>query len=319
MIAVCPESDERPAAQNAIEPALGLHRNKSLALEFTDARWSVSIAGRGTSMNLKSAIRPLVPPILYEAASRLKNSSRGTAWRPGDASDSARPNNLPLSYKPRKSFALAAREAGPGYNDQRLRNSFHDSPVDLGQGVPAFTAPLFASVAAASMRAQGAVIKIVDFGGASGYLRSCVNTFFGDRIKSDWTIVETADQVNFVGDLGRDDVRYSATIGAGHYDLAIFSSSLQYVEDWKTPLRSADADMIYIARTPLGDHEQPFLQSTLRDGIAVQYPGRIVARKDLFAVLEPTHRLMSLWELDAHLFEMGVYDAPAMLWERRTS
>jgi hypothetical protein len=77
--------------------------------------------------------------------------------------------------------------------------------------------------------------------------------------------------------------------------------------------------MIYIARTPLGDHEQPFLQSTLRDGIAVQYPGRIVARKDLFAVLEPTHRLMSRWELDAHLFEMGVHAAPAMLWERRTS
>src|SRR6267154_1502237 len=111
MIAVRPESDERPAAQNAIEPALSLERNKSLAFEFTDARWSVSIASRGRHMNLKSAIRPLVPPILYEAASRLKNSSGGTAWRPGDTSDSARPNNLPLSYKPRKSFALAAQEA----------------------------------------------------------------------------------------------------------------------------------------------------------------------------------------------------------------
>lgn len=270
-------------------------------------------------MNLKAAIRPFVPPILYETASRLKKSSKAAWARPGDATGPVRSNNLPLSYKPRKSFALAAQEAGLGYSDQRLRSSFHDSPVDLGQGVPAFTAPLFASIAAASMRAQGAEIKIVDFGGASGYLRSCVNTFFGDRVKSDWTIVETAGQVSFIGDLGRSDVRYATTIEAGHYDLAIFSSSLQYVEDWKTPLRSADADMIYIARTPLGDDEQPFLQTSMRDGVAVRYPGRIVAWKDLFAVLEPTHRLVSRWDLDAHLFEMGVHAAPAMLWERRAS
>jgi putative methyltransferase (TIGR04325 family) len=294
-------------------------RNESPALEFMLQVVSPDCPTEGARMNLKSAIRPLVPPILYKAASRLKKSAKGAGWRPDDAPDSARPNNMPLSYKPKKSFALAAQEAGSGYSDPRLRTSFHDSKVDLGQGIPDFTAPLFVSVAAASLRAQGAEIKILDFGGASGYLRSCVNTFFGDRIKSDWTIVETADLVNFIGDLGRSDVRYSTTIGTGHYDLAIFSSSLQYVEDWKAPLRSADADMVYIARTPLGDNEQPFLQRTLRDGIAVQYPGRIVARKDLFAVLEPTHRLVSLWTLEAHLFEMGVQAAPAMLWERRAS
>lgn len=260
-------------------------------------------------MELKAAIRPLVPPLIYEAASRLKR-------RVNPPPPAPLPPPNPNSFEPKESFAAAALEAGIGYENQILLSALHNGRAHLEDGVSDFVAPLFASIALASLRSGGRKIKVLDFGGASGYLRSYLNTFVDDKIATDWLIVETKAQVDFAGEL-TGDVRYSTEIGPGHFDLAIFSGSLQFLENWRVPLTSLDADMIYIARTPLADSEQCYLQHGIHDGAPYKYAGRVIARSDLFSLLEQTHRLHCLWKLDAHLLELGRHEAPAMLWRRQ--
>lgn len=258
-------------------------------------------------MNLKSVIRPVVPPLLYGAAHQIK-----TRYFP--------PTEAPKfpSFSPRESFSRAAEECGAGYDDERLLSKFHAGQVDIESGMPAPYAALLASIAAAWIDRQRDKIRVLDFGGAAGHLRSLVATFFGGNIPTDWTIVETESQVRYAGDLGRPDVRYARELEKrGAYDFALFSGSLQYLEDWRTPLRSIDADMIFIARTPVADTEKAFVQRTLRDGYPVCYPGRVICARDLESLLTETHSIFARWDMDAHLLEMGVHESPAMLWKRR--
>jgi putative methyltransferase (TIGR04325 family) len=254
-------------------------------------------------VNLKSAIRPFIPPIIEGVARRI--SAR---WFSGPST--------PFSYSPRNSFAEAAREAGVGYEHQDLLSKFVDGRAPLDQ-LSDFAGAFLASIAMAAGAADHKIIRVLDYGGGSGYFRNYVDTFFDRRIRTDWWIVETPRQVELNSVLPLSDVCYSTKIGDRPYDIALFSGSLQYVEDWRAPLQEADADLIFIARTPLGDAERPYLQRAFYEGKPVAYPGRVISRQDLLGILNRTHEMVASWKFKAQLLQMGEHEAPAMLWRRR--
>lgn len=255
-------------------------------------------------MKLKSVIRPLVPPVLYGALHEAKKR-----WFPD-------PEVIPpLSYLPRDTFAQAAHEAGSGYEHDALLSKFNDSPAPLNQ-LSDFAGAFLSSIAMVSTHAPDRRLRVLDFGGATGYFRNYVDAFFKKRIETDWTIVETPRQVAINSDLPLDSVRYSTRIDEANYDLAVFSGSLQYVDDWTQPLRNAKAEYIFIARSPLGEREQPFLQRNLIDNRLICYPGRVIAKAELFGLLAATHEQIACWPFRFHLMGMGDFDAPAMLWKR---
>jgi len=159
-------------------------------------------------------------------------------------------------------------------------------------------------------------VRVLDFGGASGYFRNYVDTFFDGKIRTDWLIVETEQQVSHNANLGLSDVRYSTTIGDQAFDIALFSGSLHYIEKWMLPLRQTNAELIFIARTPLGSSNQPFLQRVMHEGRTLAYPGQVIVEDALFAELRRTHQMIARWDFRSNLLEMGWYDAPATLWER---
>jgi putative methyltransferase (TIGR04325 family) len=249
-------------------------------------------------MFLKSAIRPLVPPALYEAASRLKASA-------GFGSS--------IRFQSRPSFAAAAREAGKGYQDERLLSKFSGGLTDL-RAMPDYMSPFLASVGIAAASLSGSSLDVLDFGGASGHFVSYVNTAFAGRIKANWTVVETPDQVAVNADAS---IEFTSTIPTREFDLAIFSGSLQYLEDWRTPLRETNARLLYVARTALSDRELPFLQTLVGQGKRLSYPGRVLQHRELFSLLEDRYDLFASWSFDMSLGELGAFEAPAMLWQRR--
>lgn len=179
--------------------------------------------------------------------------------------------------------------------------------------MPDYLAPFLASFAYAASKKPS--LRILDFGGASGYFRAHVKSFYS-YTSTDWTVIETAAQVELNKDLGLPDVRYSTDINSETYDLAIFSGSLQFVPDWRKPLSNAQADLVYIARTPLGTKDQAFVQRITKDRGVFRYPGQVISETSLRSFLERDYTLRALWKFDAHLFELGVHAAPAMLWER---
>jgi putative methyltransferase (TIGR04325 family) len=250
-------------------------------------------------MPLKSVIRPFVPPVLYEAASRLKSSI-------GSGSS--------IRFQARPSFAAAALEAGKGYRDERLLSKFAGGPTDL-RAMPDHMSPFLASVAIASMNVtERSSLTVLDFGGGSGHYLSYVTTAFAGRINAAWTVVETPDQVDHNAGAS---IEFTSSIPARQFDLAVFSGSLQYLDDWRAPLTVTDAKLLYIARTSLSDRERSFLQTVTMQGKALSYPGRVICRRELFDLMEQRYELFASWSFDVSLGELGRFATPAMLWKRR--
>lgn len=262
-------------------------------------------------MSIKSSIRSLTPPLIYEAAHRMR-LKRSSGFESPETAE--RPK--PFGYFMRSSFAEAAREAGIGYSDEGLLSKFHGNHAWLTE-MADFVAPFLSGVALASLNSKRQGIRVLDFGGASGYFRAYVNDFFNGKIVTHWKIVETAEQVEHNKDLNLSGVEFSTCIGDDQYDLALFSGSLQYIADWKAPLENLNADLILISRTPIADIERPFLQKTMREGMAFSYPGRIISKPALFEVLEKTHELFASWRSEVHLLQLGIHQAPAMIWKRK--
>ena len=101
----------------------------------------------------------------------------------------------------------------------------------------------------------------------------------------------------------------------------LFSGVLQYLEDWRSPLRHpavTAAEHILISRTSMGDKEIAFLQTVVYPDKTVRYPGRILRLTDVEALLTQSHDRFIGWDFSHHLIELGIQAAPAMLWRRRS-
>ena len=263
-------------------------------------------------MNLKNTIRPLVPPVLYEVAHRLKAGFARVTAAPTDISASL----LPQSFSPRRTFAEAERDAGVGYGADPMLAKAHIGHAWLTE-MQDYAAPMLASVAIAAQQCGNRPLRVLDFGGGRGSFRAYVHDFFGERIRTEWRVVETPEQVQFNDDLACAGFEFSTSIGSAPYDLAMFSGSLQYINEWQAPLREANAEIIYIARTPLDVIERPFLQSIVRGEHQCRFPGRVISKPALFDLLGETHELFAKWDFSSHLLRMGEFQSPAMLWRRR--
>jgi len=250
--------------------------------------------------DIKAAIRPFIPSPLYRAAHSAK---RLLIEAPP----------LPQSFSPRSSFADAEREAGIGYGNEAILTKAHIGRINLIE-MPDYVAPLLASVSLAAQ--DNNRLRILDFGGGQGAFRAYVNDFFKGRIQTHWKVVETPAQVRFNNQLDAGNFEFATEIGSEPFDLAIFSGSLQYIDDWQGILRSTNARMIFIARTPLGGAEQPFVQSVAKSDHVMKFAGRVIDRSELTSLLSKTHELFTSWSFESHLLEMGKFPSPAMLWVR---
>jgi len=270
---------------------------------------------KGTTMvtfaeTIKFAVRQIAPPSLYSAVSLWRASRRSlqAAERPHVPQ--------PLSCSPRPSFRAAQEDAGRSYNDPNLCGAFSDQvPLD---DLRDFDAPILAAVALAALRKKGAEINVLDFGGGAGRMKAVVSSYFKESVEERWTVVEAEEQVAANEGVKSSKIRFLREIEPLRYDLALFSGSLRYLSDWKTPLAAASqSDLIMICRTPFSDREQPFVQSVARDGYIYKLAARVIAKDEIAAALSPTHNLLASWKLEQHLFEMGVYESPSILWQRK--
>jgi len=256
--------------------------------------------------SLKAVIRPFIPKPIYQAAHDAKHML--VVEKPAPL--------LPQAFSPRSSFEEAKREAGVGYSNEDMLAKAHVTSSWLDE-MQDYAAPMLASVALASQYSGGDRLNVLDFGGGRGTFRAYVKDFFGDRIQTRWKVVETAEQVNLNANLGVEGFEFSTEIGSEPFDLAIFSGSLQYVDDWQRILRSTNAKYIYISRSPLDDLERPYLQTVIRGERVCQFAARVINKNALFELLSETHELFASWKFEAHLLEMGPFPSPAMLWMRR--
>lgn len=233
-----------------------------------------------------------------------------------------------VSHEPKATFAEAQAAAGQGYLDpaslaESLSSWFYTGAPRLTD-LPDFFGPFFSAVAIAHLRHPERELRVLDFGGVIGRYRDYVDAMFSGTVKTRWTIVETALYVEHGKAAGYPDVSFEFSLDnvAGPVDLAIFSSVLHYVPDWKSPLLHPvvrAAEHVFITRTPVADAEIPFLQTVnYTDRVSLR-AARILNRAELQETLEATHSLFTSWALEHHLGKMGIQQAPSMLWRRRKS
>jgi len=251
----------------------------------------------------------LLPPLLATPVQRI-------VWQVYQKSRPAAAKLAPLSYSPRASFEEAVRDAGVGYGDAAILSRGHVGHAWLTE-MQDYAAPMLLSVSLAGQAAAGRRIRVLDFGGGRGSFRIYVDDFFEGRIQTSWRVVETEEQVRYNDDLDVPFLEFSTAIGSEPYDLAIFSGSLQYIGKWQDILRETNANLIYIARTPLDAVERPYLQTTLRGESLCHFAGHVLSKPELVGLLSETHELFASWDFEAHLLEMGKFAAPAMLWRKK--
>lgn len=255
-------------------------------------------------MSLKSALRSVTPPLIYSIAHRARRRI-GIVAPP------------PLSFSPRATFADAILDAGNGYGDNLHLSRGAILTHEIGE-MQDYAAPILASIGAMAMEKDHTQpFRVLDFGGGSGFLRVYVDYFFGQKINTKWRIVETPEQVRHNIDHQIDGLEYSTSIGAEPYDFAIFSGSLQYVDDWAKVLRDTDASAIYVSRTPMADIEQPFLQTVVREGQPRSFAGRVISAVAFANVLSERYSMFASWQSQSHLMDMGVFQSQATFWKRR--
>ena len=102
-------------------------------------------------------------------------------------------------------------------------------------------------------------------------------------------------------------------------DVAYFSGVLQYLSDpayQLSPAALRDADFVFMTRTPLGEHEQAFVQIARYDHGDVSYPGRLIPKAWLEQRLAALgYTLIASWQGEQTTVG-GVQPTPSLLWRR---
>jgi putative methyltransferase (TIGR04325 family) len=231
----------------------------------------------------------------------------------------------PITYSPRETFAAAKTEAGLGYlAPELLIGASRPNTKAHLKNLPAFFAPLFTALAIASSERRGNILRVLDYGGALGDQCDFANAALGEHFRLDWTVIETSLYVDYARREGLDHVKFFTSIddAASMFDFALFSGVLQYLENWREPLRHPavlKSKYILVSRVAIADSEIPFLQTVRMPDKIVRYPGRVMRLSDIAETLSATHEPILGWDLDHHMGELGICSAPAMLWRRRAS
>ncbi len=217
------------------------------------------------------------------------------------------------TFVPAPSFAEASELASSGYGNLVARGA--PNGVWSQTDMPDYTAPMLTSVSVAAQSVQERPLKVLDFGGRTGFFRSYVNSVLG--LKTEWRVVETEEQVQHNLDLNRDGLEFSTEIGSDTYDIAIFAGSLQYVDGWRDVLNQTKASYWHFSRTPFGQTEHFFVQTIIDDGHTFKVPGRIICWDDFMAAMSGAEMFAS-WTGSSHLHSMGIFQSPTMLWKSKT-
>lgn len=215
-------------------------------------------------MTLKSAIRPFVPPALYEAASRFKrDATRPEAEEP--------PDSIQFfgDYATFQDALSAAND--PGYNGvpaiDRYVRRYNETTADIPKTVLENSAALLPFMAAiGTAEPVNGIIEIFDLGGGYGSVYDLVRGLYPSKTIR-WTVVELPALVARGHEMGQSDMKqFATTIPDRRYSLGIVSGVLQYLEDPATSFRDLikiDVPLMMLNRF----HIATFLN---RDRLAVQ-------------------------------------------------
>lgn len=214
-----------------------------------------------------------------------------------------------VHYFPRSTFAEAACEAGVGYQNPILvegcNNAAADFRIDRLGLIPGYAAALFATIGMIGK----STIAVADVGGALGGHFFWAESAF-PAIAFDWHVVETPLYV----ERGREmflngNLSFLTVFPKQQLDLAYFSGSLPYIDDWKAAIEDArSAEYILITRTRMSDREMIYLQETVYASGRVAYPCRVFARADITECLGRSHAVIAAWD--------NLGDGVAELWRR---
>lgn len=214
-------------------------------------------------MTLKSTIRPFVPPILYEAASRLKRDAFRADPAPIDGVQ------FTGDYATFQEALSAASDLG--YNGSpaidRYVRRYREIRSDIPKSVmdnSAVLLPFMAAIGAAEP--INGIVEIFDLGGGYGSIYDLVRHLYPAKTIR-WTVVELPALVARGDEMGMSDMKQFATaIPERPFSLGIASGVLQCLEDPVSAFRNLieiDVPLLMLNRF----HMVPFLES---DRITVQ-------------------------------------------------
>jgi putative methyltransferase (TIGR04325 family) len=231
-------------------------------------------------------LRHLVPPVMIDAALAATRTRVGFTG-----------------------YSLDFAEVGQscaGYEDEAVVTSYRSSALDAAtrrravrparaQELDSRVVRLGGAFAAASVRlGKNAGLRVLDLGGAYGAQYDAIAAVAGDCIDS-YSIVESPAVVRGLADLSDDclkwvDTSSSSLVDAiGHVDIAISSSTLQYLSQ---PMRMlgelvTTAPYVLLDRLPLLEHPENFVmkQHTRYQGRPVTYPAWFFSRAEFMRTL----------------------------------
>jgi putative methyltransferase (TIGR04325 family) len=193
----------------------------------------------------------------------------------------------------------AASNAAEGFNVQQLVDKVRSAALKVRNGTAAFERdsvcfyqeefrwPLLCSLLHVATR-NGGRLHVADFGGSLGSVYFQHRKFLADVKDLNWSIVEQREYVT-VGqqEFGDDTLQFFSTLDQcaerGEIDVALFSGSLQYLEDpFRFLKRAADlTSCIIIDRTPFieGEKDRITVQSPPASIYGGSHPHRFFAKQ----------------------------------------
>ncbi len=193
-----------------------------------------------------------------------------------------------------------------GYEDEAVVTSYRSSALDAAtrrravrparaQELDSRVVRLGGAFAAASARlGKTAGLCVLDLGGAFGAQYDAITAVAGYCIDS-YSIVESPAVVRGLADLSDDCLKWVDTSGSslvaaiGHVDIAISSSTLQYLPQPMKMLGElvTAAPYVLLDRLPLLEHPENFVmkQHTRYQGSPVTYPAWFFSRAELMRTI----------------------------------
>jgi putative methyltransferase (TIGR04325 family) len=288
-----------------------------------------------TKAHVRSAIRGVVPPFLWEAVRRIYRTAR-----PERPDNGVAENSIWFSA-PHASWDLALASAD-GYAMKTILAQVRESTGKVRDGIaaaerdgvaferPQWNLPLMACLSRIGLAANGA-LRVLDVGGSLGGTYFQFRNFVGRKVPIEWSIVE---QPAFV-EVGKRDFQaeslhfypnISACLSSRTVDAVLLSGVLPYVpkpDDLLDEVLQSGVGTVIIDRTPViaGDADLVSVQHVPPRiyGERVTYPAWFFSRKKLEARIGASYA--KLLEFDSadepHIIGGELAKYVGQLWELR--
>ena len=222
-----------------------------------------------------------------------------------------------------------------GYEDERVANvvlvktRLYREILSRGDDYPKLNSNQVRQLLGLSLSIKNDRLSVLDFGGACGVHYFLAKMVFGDRVKFNWTVVETPTMSRVAKAFESDDLRFfdsldDTTNNGQRYDLVFMSGSLQYIPSpYKTLKRLIDCDApnLFLTRIALSTTDSDYIsihESTLpkhgRGGPLMgipdgktQCPVVMASKKKIEEMLSEKYRIVMALTESVNVYRAGIY------------